>query len=365
MNLFEATEILIQNIKNPSTTEDDYNEDTASFINAVHEATESDFRKNLDTFSDLFFLENEDKSGYAMILCGSLIEDGYDLSFISFKITEKINQLLKRVEPFYQTCKVELERNSSQIDDDDENEDFDIEQLKEGLSHEMPDAINAWDALELQYPAYVAFYGMDKKERQKAKKSLSMLSEIATMNEGCNWLNTMLQVLEDDPILVIDIEEKVGFMGKISGIVDNFQLHTLLMDKVPQIGFFKRKRVPQKVVDIARGIGEQMSETQVTGYWNLYNWTAISEALSLPDPTDYSNSKFWIWGEGTPTDIATLHGFRVILLGKSSYERSWKSQRIFASLKADITIEKELKKDEIAHWLSIMLNEKKQMLDRN
>jgi hypothetical protein len=206
---------------------------------------------------------------------------------------------------------------------------------------------------------------MDKKERQKAKKSLSMLSEIATMNEGCNWLNTMLQVLEDDPILVIDIEEKVGFMGKISGIVDNFQLHTLLMDKVPQIGFFKRKRVPQKVVDIARGIGEQMSETQVTGYWNLYNWTAISEALSLPDPTDYSNSKFWIWGEGTPTDIATLHGFRVILLGKSSYERSWKSQRIFASLKADITIEKELKKDEIAHWLSIMLNEKKQMLDRN
>jgi hypothetical protein len=32
MNLFEATEILIQNIKNPSTAEDDYSEDTALFV---------------------------------------------------------------------------------------------------------------------------------------------------------------------------------------------------------------------------------------------------------------------------------------------------------------------------------------------
>jgi hypothetical protein len=365
MNLFEATEKLIQKIKDPSTIEEDYNEDTSLFFNAVHQATESDFHKNLFTFSELFFLENEEKCGYAMILCGALIEDGYDLSFLSFKITEKINQLLKRTEPFYQTCKVELERNSFQIED--ENDEIDsfsvIEQLKEDLANEMPDAINAWDALELQYPAYVAFYGFDKEERKKAKDSLTLLSEMATINEGCNWLDTMLQVLEDDPILVIDIEEKVGFTGKMSGIVDNFQLHTLLMDKVPQRGFFKRKRVPQKVVDIAKGIGEQMSETQVTGHWNLYNWYAITETLSLPDPMDYSNSKFWIWGEGTPNDIATLSGFRVVLLGKSSYKRGWKAQRIFKSLKANIIIEKELKREEIAQWLSIMLNEKKQMLN--
>ena len=87
----------------------------------------------------------------------------------------------------------------------------------------------------------------------------------------------------------------------------------------------------------------------------MYNWQAIQSKLSLPDATDLTANDFWIWNEGTPEDIPVFKGRRVILLSKASYQRSWRSQRMFANLKADLEIERELAREEIDDWLQEIL----------
>ena len=165
----------------------------------------------------------------------------------------------------------------------------------------------------------------------------------------------MLTVSENEPIVVIDPQATAGILGRISGVVDNFQLNVLLMDGFPKSGLFARRRVPRRVAEIARGNGPQQSNDIVTGVWNMYTWQAIESALTLPDAGDQGSSDFWIWNEGIPEDIPVFEGHRVILLGPASYPRSWQSQRMFNNLQASLEIEQKLTKDEIHNWLKQMV----------
>ena len=51
----------------------------------------------------------------------------------------------------------------------------------------------------------------------------------------------------------------------MSGIVENFQLDTLLMDEFPR----DAPRVSKDAVAVARGSGPQQIDETVTGVWNL------------------------------------------------------------------------------------------------
>jgi hypothetical protein len=161
----------------------------------------------------------------------------------------------------------------------------------------------------------------------------------------------MLSVLETEPILVIEPETRLGIIARISGVVDNFQLNVLLMDGFPRPGFLGRRRVPRRVADVALGRGPQHSDDVVTGVWNLYTWAAIGPGLRLPDTSDFGSSACWIWNEGVPEDIPLFDDRRVILLGPPSYQRTWRSQRLFSKLPAKLEIERKLTKDEVSGWL--------------
>src|SRR2546423_1566882 len=82
-------------------------------------------------------------------------------------------------------------------------------------------------------------------------------------------------VLDNESIVAIEPATMLGVLGRISGVVDNFQLNVLLMDGFPKSGFFARRRVPQRVADVARGVGPQQTNEMVTSVWNLYTWQAI------------------------------------------------------------------------------------------
>jgi hypothetical protein len=94
------------------------------------------------------------------------------------------------------------------------------------------------------------------------------------------------------------------------------------------------------VADISRGIGPQQSEELVTGVWNLYTWQAIKPGLTLPDPNDDGGGAHWVWNEGIPEDIPVFEGKRVVLLWPRSYPRSWRAQRTFNLLPAELAIER-------------------------
>jgi hypothetical protein len=59
-------------------------------------------------------------------------------------------------------------------------------------------------------------------------------------------------------------------------------------------------------------------------------------------------------GEGSPADIPVFEGYRVVLLGPPSYERTWQSQRMFANLPANLEITGRLSPEQVHAWLQRM-----------
>ena len=89
--------------------------------------------------------------------------------------------------------------------------------------------------------------------------------------------------------------------------------------------------------------------------FNMPAWQAIQPGLTLPDPNDYGGSANWVWNEGIPEDIPVFEGRRVVLLGPRSYPRSWRAQRTFNLLPAELAIERRLTAAEARDWLQRML----------
>ena len=58
-----------------------------------------------------------------------------------------------------------------------------------------------------------------------------------------------LTVLDEEPYVAIEPATRTGIVGRMSGIVENFQLNTLLMDEFPR----DEPRVSKEAVAVARG----------------------------------------------------------------------------------------------------------------
>jgi hypothetical protein len=164
--------------------------------------------------------------------------------------------------------------------------------------------------------------------------------------EGADWIALVLGVLHEEPFVAIDVAARTGITGRMSGIVDNFQLHTLLMDAFPET------QVSEAAVRVARGEGEQQIAENVTGAWNLWIAAALSDRGELPPKEAIQEfMDLLIWNEGTPADIPPLDGHRVILLGEPSYERFWDASRAFPHLPATLDA-RPLSEDEVTKWLA-------------
>jgi hypothetical protein len=264
------------------------------------------------------------------------------------QLIEQLTPLLKLSAELAVAC---VDRIPESIDEDqDEIELFEV--ARDEIALTMVEQNAAWEALEEIWPKAIAFFSSHPESRMSARHLREYASKIADYHEAGHWLEMMLAVLHDEPIVVIEPGTSLGILGQISGIVDNFQLNVLLMDAFPGANV---RRVPQAVADVARGIGPQQSHHTVTGLWNLYTWQAIQTGTVLPDPSYYTSKEYWIWNEGTPADILSFEGRRVILLGPAPYSRSWQSQRIFSRLPAKLEIERTLSKDEVNDWLGKMV----------
>jgi hypothetical protein len=230
-----------------------------------------------------------------------------------------------------------------------------FEKLRQQLAERLPQENHAWELLGEIWPAAIAVLSRSPSARAAARPLREPAHAISEFHAAGHWLWQMLSVLDKEPLLVIEPQTSLGIVGTISGISENFQLNVLLMDQFPQRGWFARRRVPKRVADISRGIGPQQSEELVTSVWNLYTWQAIQPGLSLPDPNDYGGGGHWVWNEGIPEDIPVFEGRRVVLLGPRSYPRSWRSQRTFNLLPAELAIERRLTAAEARDWLQRML----------
>ena len=349
--LTDATNSLIETARDGTATDADMNASAQSFFDAVRSVSRDDANAAARTLSAHFSLENASRGAFLALVCGALVERGCDSSAIAKPLTERLTSLLESSAELASVCADQIPES----EDEDQDPIQRFEKTREQLIPTMTQQNAAWKALEHFWRPAIAVFSRSPESRASARHLREFAAKISDYHEAGHWLQLMLAVLDDEPIVAIEPKTALGILGRISGVVDNFQLNVLLMDAFPKSGFFARRRVPQAVADVARGNGPQQSHHTVTSIWNLYTWEAIETGMALPDPSDYALSDHWIWNEGTPDDIPALDGRRVVLLGPASYPRSWQSQRMFDKLPARLEIERTLTKDEVNDWLQRMV----------
>lgn len=194
---------------------------------------------------------------------------------------------------------------------------------------------------ETSWGALIADLSVDPPARTALADLAPAIAARADDLDGAHWVAQLLTVLHEEPFVAIEPTTGAALIGHFSGVADNFELHTLLMDEMPPAS-----RVSPSVSATARGDGPQMIDETVTGAWNLYTYAALRDG-QLPEEV---RREHWIWNEGAPRDIPKVDGHRVVLLGPPAYERTWNAGRTFEPLRALLNA-RTLDDEETAAWL--------------
>ncbi len=356
-NLQQATDNFIEAMSSPLSSNEEVNSLLQGCFKHLSEAKTDDVNFFMKRVFALSGLPNIDRASLATTICGYLVEKGFPSDAILPNMINLYDNLLNKSRIFYEMLYAEIRS----IDELDENREAKINKIfsnlvgdKEVISTETYNAIVSLDKF---YACAISLFSISKDNLAAAKKRLGeKVAFVGAYNQGCYWVDKLFTVLFDEPIVVIDIDKKIGFKGKMSGVVDNYQLQQLLMG-LPLLNDGKTS-IPEEDLEVINGEGEQKTERSIECKWNMYNlelceqtnWQRIVNNTENPSqPVDFRNT--WIWGEGTPSGISIHDGYRVVLLGTSSYNRSSTVQRTFKNLKASIEIEKELSSKEIDNWL--------------
>lgn len=350
--LNEAMQNLVALARDGSSSEQDLRGAAQAFLDAVAEASPREANAALEALAQHISLDDLSRGAFLALVCGAMVEDGCDPSAMTEPLIGRLQYLLASAAELADACRARMPHREDSAEDDEEDA-FDT--VRQQVAGDMPLENDAWEALTQFWRPAIAVFSVSAPARAAARDLRGLAAKIAEYHEGGHWLRLMLSVLDDEPILALEPQSGAGLLGRISGVVDNFQLNVLLMDGFPRAGAPSRRRVSKRVAEVARGIGPQQMDDTVTGAWNLYTWQALEADLKLPDPSDQTASDCWIWNEGVPEDIPVFEGRRVILLGPSSYARTWRSQRMFDKLPARLDIESELSRRDVNDWLHRML----------
>ncbi|MGW6913274.1 hypothetical protein ACWGB8_05540 [Kitasatospora sp. NPDC054939] len=214
----------------------------------------------------------------------------------------------------------------------------DPEHLDERHAHH---AVAGWWTLELWEMAALAVY-THAAVRTSARESgvsevlLELAERYAGVDRELKCLAYAAKALDDEPLLVLHRPSGTGYLLRMDGVTDNFQLHTLLADVLVGGGHLPGDAPHPEVAALSRT--EQLRPDHrptATGAFNLV----------APDGS-------WIWNEGTPSDIPVVDGVRTLVLDPQPYERSWSAGRFIQQIPGDLRLERVLEPQDAAARLA-------------
>lgn len=154
------------------------------------------------------------------------------------------------------------------------------------------------------------------------------------------WLHGLCLVCDDEPLIVLDPTTGRGFRLTMSGVGDNYQLHTLLADRLirPSHAGLLNTEPPEPA----------WVEAATTGASGPFAASApIVRRLRLFDGHGRHVSP-----EGRPADIEPLDGVRVLVLHPPLGACTWVQGRSYVSMLPTLTLDREISPAEAADWLS-------------
>jgi hypothetical protein len=342
MSMRDQAKILVELAADPNVDMQQIKSAGQAVFNALQTSSREQALEGLATLGRGILSPSDQAAAFIAMMCGALIEQGAPANLVADPLLERFQGSLTLATKFFDICAAAQPSNQ-----EPDGEKFDAVVAVNAKSH--PSEFAGWDMLGKLFPPVIALLSSDQACRARAQSMRGQLDRLADYNNAARWVQKMLTVLHDEPYVAIEPTTRRGIVGKMSGISENFQLNVLLMDVFPNSG---ARRVSAEAAAIARGNGPQQGTEILAGAWNLYNARAMRPDGTLSDAKDNSSSDHWIWNEGKPTDIVAVDGYRAILLGPPSYSRTWKSQRDFANLSAEMSVERELAPQEVDQWLS-------------
>lgn len=334
---------LMQTLASATSNGNDVKSAINRFLDLLPGATNEEIASSMKSLAGVFETSSVENAVNAIMLCGYLVEEGYEGKHFIGALERLTIKNLDIAEPLLKASVTVMETT----DDEDEDPYEAVDKLRETVVTEHPDQVQADDWLEKIYPCLVSTYSSDQRLFSKGKSLLyERVKPYGQVSNACSWLSTLFSVLFNEPVLVIELAQQKAFTGTISGIADNFQLQLLLMS-IPQLG----DTIDAGLTAVVDGSGPQDGEASVVGKWDMCNWPVLSASHKEGGNSD---SDHWIWSEGNPEDIEQLDGRRVILLKEASYERGLYVQRSFSTLPASVNIEKWLSEEELNRWLEKM-----------
>jgi len=283
---------------------------------------------------------------------GTLVEDGTDPLIALDAVLARLKDTLPTALAFEEACRAAAEADGTAIG---ENDDAYIETYAPHVSAARPELGYAWGALDLLCPPALAMLSRSILGRQAARADgllMERVEKVAPLHGGVGWLVTLLGVLDDEELLVLYSALGRGYRVRISGVADNFQLHTLLADALigdPDAGWLPGAPPDPRVAAAARDREVDPAAETAAGAFNLVGWPGLRPDGTLEDEQEHSSH--WIWGEGAPRDIPAFEGARVVLLGPAPYSRGWNAGRQFPTMPADLRVVEVLDPATVQQWL--------------
>ncbi|MFC8448518.1 hypothetical protein [Kitasatospora sp. NPDC057223] len=280
---------------------------------------------------------------YVAVMVGACVEGGADPVACSEPILNGVREALTGALLFAERWEQvgggkELPQPGSDDAPDDPDRDDPDRAIELLGGQQAPDALRAvtgWWTLHLWELAAVSVLS-DTAVRTAAAASgvlaelLRLADDYAGVNHELKCLTYAAKTLHEEELLVLDRPTGTGYLLRMSGLTDNFQLHTLLAHVLVGGGHLKGDAPSAAAVAACRDADiapEQRPHT--VGAFNLV----------APDGS-------WIWNEGTPSDIPVLDGVRTLVLDPAPYRRGWPAGRFIPGIEGELTLVRVLSPQE-------------------
>ena len=332
--LAQQTENLLNVLRNPASDERSIQSAADAWVKTLQNPDSIgsilDAQRRLASVLDW---ENLARAQFALMMSGALVENGF--------APEPLLEAFAPRLPRWLAGATRLLDAVTHAEGDGQNVEFVVDEI----TAQMPDEARDWERLQAFYLPLMAALSASPDARAQMRPLRDVAAPLSERHEGAFFLDAMLGVLDKEPILVLEPARERGFVGTFSGIADNAQLHALLMAHYPDAA----RKFPKQALPIFDGSGPQTGEMSVESDWNLYSYRALNRDGTIKD--DLADSQFWLWNEDSPIAIPKFEKWRVVILGPSSYSRSWPAQRLFGPLRAGIDVDRELNADDVAAWI--------------
>lgn len=352
--LEDAKKTLIENI-----SEESFNKHVGTNFNDCMEFLVDAPAGELDDFANSIFKLVETlplgQSILAMSICSNLIQRGYDNEKFVGRVIDFYAQALEAAMPFFRRLDEEVkmgESGDAEIDVDVDSLYYELLKDRNIVSEKVGESVTRIERSSMDIVAILSMSSSTIFEfKSKLKDNIFFVRDYI---QGCYWMYRLFEVLFEEPIIVIDVDNHRGFEAVMNGVSDNFQLQHLLMGMTE---LNDQPAISESDLSVANGTGIHVSNSMIDGKWNMYNREIVDQEdwqdIKVGPAKTMELQDFWIWGEGTPSEISAHNGKRVILLGRSSYKRTARLQRTFENMKASIEVKHILTEDEINEWLGL------------